>query len=65
MKLSHILIIIAVCGVILIMASSILYTAGVVVFENYKIFLMAGTIIWFSGILLSNLVKRNVNDQAK
>jgi len=47
------------------MASSILYTAGVVVFENYKIFLMAGTIIWFSGILLSNLVKRNVNDQAK
>ena len=62
MKLYWILIIAAVGGLILIIVITMSYAAGTVSFSNYTTLLLAGTLLWFAGILTSNLVKRNIPD---
>jgi len=63
MRLSHVFKVSAVFGLILILTTSILYAAGIVVFTNYKIVLLVGTLIWFAGIALSKIAKRNSQNQ--
>jgi hypothetical protein len=63
MKTSYVYSISAVCGLILILTVSILYAAGAVGFRNFTILLLAGTLIWFAGILASSLTKRSLQNQ--
>ena len=65
MKLSRILTTIAVCGLVLILAITILYAAGAVPFENYTILLLGSTGVWFGGILLANWVKRRFQESGQ
>ena len=65
MKMSRILIITAVSGLILIMIITILYAAGAVLFKNFTMLLLAGTLIWFGGILMASLVKKRLQGPDK
>ena len=65
MKMSRILIITAVSGLILIMVITILYAVGAVLFKNFTMLLLAGTLIWFGGILMANLVKKRLQGPDK
>lgn len=53
-----ILLILAICGLILIFLVTVLYAWENITFRNFKILLLAGTLIWFSGILIANTMKR-------
>ena len=59
MKMSRILNITAASGLILILIITILYARGAVLYKNYTMLLLVGTLIWFGGILMANLVKKN------
>jgi len=60
MNLRFVIIFAAVCGLALIMIITCLYAAGVVLFENYTLLLLIGSLIWFTGILLANLVRKKL-----
>jgi len=45
---------IAIAGLILIMVPAILFASGKVSFEGFTAVILAGTLVWFGGILLAN-----------
>lgn len=65
MKMYWILILTAVSGLILIMTITILYAAGAVLFKFYTMLVLAGTLLWFGGILFSNMVKKRLSERDK
>ncbi len=65
MKMYWILILTAVSGLILIMTITILYAVGAVLFKFYTMLVLAGTLLWFGGILFSNMVKKRLSERDK
>jgi len=65
MKTSAILVTFATTGLVLILVTSLLYAAGRVEFNNYAFLLLAGTIVWFGGILLSGFLKKKINKSGR
>jgi hypothetical protein len=45
-------------GLVLILTFSILYASGTISMENFKILILFSSILWFTAILLSNLLNR-------
>lgn len=55
------LLLFAICGLILIFLVTVLYAWDHITFRNFKIILLAGTIIWFTGILVASNLRNNKN----
>ena len=62
MNKQKIILITAICGLILIFLATIFYARDQISFRNFKILLLAGTLIWFIGILVFNrMIRRKVD----
>jgi len=62
MNKQKIILITAICGLILIFLATIFYARDQISFRNFKILLLAGTLIWFIGILVVNrMIRRKID----
>ena len=50
-------------GLILILAITLFYAGGKVTFDNYNLWLLVGTLVWFAGIITAGIVKRRTQPQ--
>lgn len=58
MTLNRVLQILGTGGLLLILTITLLYAGGKVTFDNYSLWLLAGTLVWFAGIITAGIVKR-------
>jgi hypothetical protein len=54
----NILLIAAICGLVMIFLVTVFYAWDQITFRSFSILLLAGTLIWFSGILAADQIKK-------
>jgi hypothetical protein len=59
MNKKNITLILSVFGLILIFLVSVFYAWNQINFRNFKILLLIGTFLWFSGIIITNRMKKD------